>query len=275
MDDNVRILTLPYTNDLYAVHNSANNLKVLVILVAHYLIIIINWIFSFVFPLHEFQVSHEDEKSLISSPKTISFPSSNTTAINLFNPYNSIIFSHTFVWLLSILIRYYLKNFYYHRLRILGYHNHHRMVERYVHLPTSILHISNVLLLLATLILHHYDEIDILNIHLEPINVAQSIVSIASITILINIKITLYHEIRFRRFRNPPDVFCVDDPSRRLTSDGLNQVVIRSSSFLEDLLENQADLIYNLKLQNTHLRELLFNAMQNSARDPSDNADAN
>ncbi|KPM06891.1 hypothetical protein QR98_0053710 [Sarcoptes scabiei] len=40
MDDNVRILTLPYTNDLYAVHNSANNLKVLVILVAHYLIIV-------------------------------------------------------------------------------------------------------------------------------------------------------------------------------------------------------------------------------------------
>lgn len=38
----------------------------------------------------------------------------------------------------------------------------------------------------------------------------------------------------------------------------------RSSSFLEDLLENQADLIYNLKLQNAHLRELLFKASQSN-----------
>lgn len=39
---------------------------------------------------------------------------------------------------------------------------------------------------------------------------------------------------------------------------------IRSSSFLEDLLENQADLIYNLKLQNSHLRELLYKATNNN-----------
>lgn len=46
---------------------------------------------------------------------------------------------------------------------------------------------------------------------------------------------------------------------------------IRSSSFLEDLLENQADLIYNLKLQNAHLREMLFKATQTNSQTSMNN----
>ncbi|OTF74583.1 hypothetical protein BLA29_008713, partial [Euroglyphus maynei] len=148
-------------------------------------------------------------------------------------------------------------------LRILGYNNHHEKVKKHVLFSSFLLHLANGLLLISTVIFHHFDYIKIYGLHLKPINAAEIIISVASIPILINIHIHIYHEIKFRRSRNPPDVFCVDDPSRHLTSDGLNQVAIRSSSFLEDLLENQADLIYNLKLQNSHLRELLYKATNN------------
>ncbi|KAH9413619.1 uncharacterized protein LOC113790765 [Dermatophagoides pteronyssinus] len=255
MDDDLQILTLPYNNDLYAIHRKTNNIKVIILLVLHAILVIINWLLSFVFPLEQHNlvnlVWHEEEE----------------TKINLLNSYNLAIYSQLILWLLSLLIKHYLKNLYYRRLRILGYNNHHDKVRKHVSLSSFFLHVANGLLLISTVIFNHSDHLEIFGMHLKPINAIEIIISAASIPILINIHVHIYHEIKFRRSRNPPDVFCVDDPSRRLTSDGLNQVAIRSSSFLEDLLENQADLIYNLKLQNSHLRELLYKATSNQNGD--------
>lgn len=149
------------------------------------------------------------------------------TKINLLNSYNLTIYSQIILWLLSLMIKYYLKNIYYRRLRILGYNNHHTKVKKHILFTSFILHLANGVLLISTVIFNHSDRIEIFGVHLKPIHAAEIIISIASIPILINIHIHIYHEIKFRRSRNPPDVFCVDDPSRRLTSDGLNQVAIR------------------------------------------------
>lgn len=149
------------------------------------------------------------------------------TKINLLDSYNLTIYSQLIIWLFSLLIKHYLKNIYYRRLRILGYNNHHGKVKKHVLFSSFLLHLANGLLLISTVIFHHFDYIKIYGLHLKPINAAEIIISVASIPILINIHIHIYHEIKFRRSRNPPDVFCVDDPSRHLTSDGLNQVAIR------------------------------------------------
>jgi len=241
MDEDLQILTLPYNNDLYSIYNKTNNIKIFVLLLVHIIIIIIHLILSFVFPWKLKDASR-----------------------NLLDSYNLTIYCQIVVWVITLGIRYYFKNVYYLRLRILGYNNHHDKIKKFILFPSFVLHHSNAFLLLATVIIDKLDlnSLHIGNFHIQPINCAQLIISITSLLIIINNIIHFHHEFKFRRFRNPPDVFCVDDPSRRLTSDGLNQVAIRSSSFLEDLLENQADLIYNLKLQNAHLREMLFKATQ-------------
>lgn len=125
------------------------------------------------------------------------------------------------------MIKYYLKHHYYHRLRILGYNNHHEKVRKHVTLPSTVINITNAILLLATIILKHLDSINFWGIHLKAIHIIEIIISISSIILLIIIFFHIYHEFKFRKNRNPPDVFCVDDPSRRLTTDGLNQVAIR------------------------------------------------
>lgn len=148
---------------------------------------------------------------------------------NLFNAYNLTIYCHLILWLLTLLIQHYLKNIYYRRLRILGYYNHYKTVERFFSWPSWILHKSNALLLLSTIILYnlHLKSFSVFNWIVRPIHVAEAIITIVSILIIVIVSFNLFHETKFRRLRNPPDVFCVDDPSRRLTSDGLNQVVIR------------------------------------------------
>ncbi|KAH9390081.1 hypothetical protein TYRP_007630 [Tyrophagus putrescentiae] len=249
MDDDLQILTLPYNNDLYTIYNKTNNVKVFVLLLFHIAIIIVNWILSFVFPIKQnsFSLRQSDKPSLLSS-------------------YNLTVYCHLVVWLITLAIRCYFKDVYYKRLRILGYNNHHDRIKKFVLFPSFVLHHANAFLLLATVLLNglNISDLHVKSFHIRPIHCAELIISIAYFLVLINNVIHFYHELKFRRFRNPPDVFCVDDPSGRLTSDGLNQVAIRSSSFLEDLLENQADLIYNLKLQNAHLRELLFKASQSN-----------
>ena len=169
------------------------------------------------------------------------------------------------VWLLTVAIKLYLKNVYYKRLRILGYHNHNEAVRRHVRLPAAAFGHANAAILALTIIFSQIDpkSLQIKDFVFHPIHGVTIIISGASIAVLINNVLHFLAELRFRRYRNPPDVFCIDDPSNRLTSDGLNQVTIRSSSYLEDLLENQAELIYNLKLQNSHLRELLYKSTQN------------
>ncbi|KAI2804867.1 hypothetical protein BLOT_003855, partial [Blomia tropicalis] len=252
MDDDLQILTLPYNNDLYSIYNKTNNIKIFVILLFHILITIVQWILCFIIPIKQnvFLFIHLN----------------NNTKSNLFNPYNLTIYFQLILCAITLLIRFYLKNFYYKRLRILGYNNHHDRVKKYVLFPSIVLHHSNALLLISTIIFYNLNlnNLHIKDFYIKPIHSVELIVSISSLFIIVNNVLHFYHELKFRRFRNPPDVFCVDDPSRRLNQDGLNQVAIRSSSFLEDLLENQADLIYNLKLQNAHLREMLFKATQHN-----------
>lgn len=235
MDDDLQILTLPYNNDLYTIYNKTNNVKVFVLLLFHIAIIvctavflssltfaqlisqifafqIVNWILSFVFPIKQnsFSLRQSDKPSLLSS-------------------YNLTVYCHLVVWLITLAIRYYFKDVYYKRLRILGYNNHHDRIKKFVLFPSFVLHHANAFLLLATVLLNglNISDLHVKSFHIRPIHCAELIISIAYFLVLINNVIHFYHELKFRRFRNPPDVFCVDDPSGRLTSDGLNQVAIR------------------------------------------------
>lgn len=156
----------------------------------------------------------------------------NNTKSNLFNPYNLTIYFQLILCAITLLIRFYLKNFYYKRLRILGYNNHHDRVKKYVLFPSIVLHHSNALLLISTIIFYNLNlnNLHIKDFYIKPIHSVELIVSISSLFIIVNNVLHFYHELKFRRFRNPPDVFCVDDPSRRLNQDGLNQVAIRCSN---------------------------------------------
>lgn len=40
MDDDLQILTLPYNNDLYAIHRKTNNIKVIILLVLHAILVV-------------------------------------------------------------------------------------------------------------------------------------------------------------------------------------------------------------------------------------------
>ena len=185
----------------------------------------------------------------------------------MFSPVNLTVFSQLLVWILTLAIKYYLKNIYYRRLRILGYHNHNENVRKHVRIPAIAFGAANAAILAITIIFSQIDPktLQIKDFIFHPIHGVTIIISGASIAVLINNLLHFLRELKFRRYRNPPDVFCIDEPANRLTSDGLNQVTIRSSSYLEDLLENQAELIYNLKLQNTHLRESLHKSLQNNS----------
>lgn len=120
-----------------------------------------------------------------------------------------------------------MKNVYYRRLRILGYNNHHDKIRKFVMLPCFVLHKSNALLLLLTIIFSYVKDIHISDIHIKPIHGVEIVISLGTVANVVNIIIHIYHELKFRRIRNPPDVFCVDDHSRRMATDGLSQVAIR------------------------------------------------
>ena len=171
------------------------------------------WILSFVLPFKQ----NEFYSKLYSNKSS------------LFSSYNLTIYCQMISWLITIIIRYYFKNVYYKRLRILGYNNHHDKIKKHFLFPGFIFYHSNALLLVSTVIFNSFESniISIKNLNIKSIYSAETIISIASFLILVNNVIHFYHELKFRRFRNPPDVFCVDDPTNRLTSDGLNQVAIR------------------------------------------------
>lgn len=242
------------------------------------------------------------------------FNDSKTSDDNKFlSSYSITIYCHILVWLLLVAIRYYMRRVYYRRLRILGYYKHHSSVKRLSLIPSLVWHKATVVLLLLATLLSDSDKDLVISskVVLKPINVLQIVITIAVSIVVPFLSKHLYVEIRFRSDRNPPDVFCVEDPQHLVTSAGLNEVGVRygthlhssvhsgiarivgiglplnfaelhtrfskpihsivvplrPSSYLEDLLEKQADLIYNLKLQNTHLRQMLYKVSQRSARE--------
>lgn len=146
---------------------------------------------------------------------------------SLLNSYNLIIYSQLILWAIFLIVRFYFKNIYYHRLRILGYNNHHDKIMKFVMFPSLILHKSNALMLLLTIIMSQLKDIHINDIHIKPIHGVEIVISLGSVANVVNLIIHIYHELKFRRVRNPPDVFCVGDHSTRLSSDGLSQVAIR------------------------------------------------
>jgi hypothetical protein len=153
----------------------------------------------------------------------------------LLDSYALTIYSHLLLWLIILIIRHYLRNIYYKRLRVLGYYKHHDLVKCLSLIPAIVLHKSNALLLLLTTILCKYNDkvVNISNgIQLKPINFVQIIITTA-VTIIIPFLIKLfYHELKFRSERNPPDIFCVDDPQHLITSAGLNEIGVRYSNIL-------------------------------------------
>lgn len=233
-NSDLQVLTLPYNNDLYSVYNK-KNIKIIIILVLQIVLTvsiwlksnrifilihlnqIIHWVLSFVLPIkqNDFLVHSSD------APK-----------YDLLNSYNLVVYLHLLLWFITLLIKVYLENVYYRRLRILGYNNHHEKVKKFVNIPSFVLHKSNALLLLSTVLLYNLDwkNLSVGQI-VSPVHLAELIVSIVCLLIIINNSILIVHENRFRRFASPPDVFCIDDSSRRLTSDGLNQVTIRYNFF--------------------------------------------
>jgi len=182
--------------------------------------------------------------------------------------YLYVIISHLVVYLIVSLLRFTLHRLHYRRLRVIGYHSHYRSTVWLNKSTSWIFHRANGLILLATaLVCHYLEDQGIIPVHMggagvysvRPINILQSLIVLAvSIALPILFRFLL-HELRFRRDRKPPDVFCLDNPAH-LQHAGLSEIGIRSTSYLEDLLERQADLIYNLKLQNSYLRLTLHRA---------------
>lgn len=127
-----------------------------------------------------------------------------------------------------LIIKFYLKGVYYKRLRIIGFHKHHKLVSFLIVCPSFILHKANAVLLLATMILWKLDKdaLHIGNLHLQHYNVPQIIISLGTTIILPFLIKLLYLEIKFRQLKNPPDVFCVDDP-QHLEQAGLSETVTR------------------------------------------------
>ncbi|XP_054167090.1 transmembrane protein 192-like [Oppia nitens] len=267
MDDDLQILTLPYHNDLQSLYSQTNNNTALALIVLQFLLLLTTIVTSFVIPINDLTI--ETYSSVLSkSDMKINYSDNNK---KIMNSYFLTIVSHLIVWLLTLSIGYYMRNVYYRRLRILGYYKHHQLVRWLSHIPAFVLHKSNVALLILTAILYNIGQKDIIKlsdkIQLKPVNFEQLIVTVSVLIVMPFLIKWFYHEIRFRTDRNPPDIFCVEDPQRLVTSAGLNEIGVRPSSYLEDLLEKQADLIYNLKLQNTHLRQMLFKVSQRSGRE--------
>ncbi|CAG2161880.1 unnamed protein product [Oppiella nova] len=259
MDSDLQILTLPYNTDLSSLYSQTNNNIAIVLIVFQSLLLISIVLISFLVPLNDKSVQ-----------KYLAFNESNESNDKLLSPYSVTIYCHIVIWFVILVIRYYMRSVYYRRLRILGYYKHHSLVKTLSLIPSLVLHKTNALLLLLSTILYMYGQNVVKigdKIHLKATNFEQIIITISVAIISPFLMKWLYHEIRFRRDRNPPDIFCVEDPQHLVTSAGLNEIGVRPSSYLEDLLEKQADLIYNLKLQNTHLRQMLYKVTQRSARE--------
>ena len=145
------------------------------------------------------------------------------------NSFSITIYCHVFVWVLLVAIRYYMRRVYYRRLRILGYYKHHSSVKRLSLIPSLVWHKANAILLLLATILSDWDkDINISSkVVLKPINLLQMVITIAVTIVIPFLSKHLYVEIRFRSDRNPPDVFCVEDPQHLVTSAGLNEVGVR------------------------------------------------
>jgi hypothetical protein len=148
----------------------------------------------------------------------------------LLSPYSVTIYCHIVLWFVILVIRYYMRSVYYRRLRILGYYKHHSLVKTLSLIPSLVLHKTNALLLLLSTILYMYGQNVVKigdKIHLKATNFEQIIISISVAIISPFLMKWLYHEIRFRRDRNPPDIFCVEDPQHLVTSAGLNEIGVR------------------------------------------------
>ena len=152
----------------------------------------------------------------------------------LLDSYSITIYCNIILWIVLLLIRYYMRNVYYKRLRILGYYKHHSLVKCLSLMPSFVWHKTNAVLLLLTTIICSYDQKDMKfgpKIDLKPINLAQIVISLAVLVVIPFLIKHFYREIRFRIDRNPPDIFCVEDPQHLVTSAGLNEIGVRYVDF--------------------------------------------
>lgn len=180
-----------------------------------------------------------------------------------------IYFSHLAIRLLCYVFKLYLDRYYHNQLKLYGYHQQHGKSTFLSELIHLLFNKITLLLLLNSAIYQVISTSSDDTIHLYGKTITQTQIAkiiavvISSIIAVISGK-KLHMEIDFQRKQSPPDT--ITDNEINDTRQPPNDIGLRSSNLIEELLEKQYDMIVNLKLQNDHLRQLLMKAHETNDR---------
>jgi len=200
----------------------------------------------------------------------------NNPIINASHSSTVIYFSHLAIRLLCLVFKLYLDNYYHNKLKLYGYHKHHKSSTFLSEITHLLFNKITLLLLLNSTVFqvintNNDDTIHVLGLAINQAQVAKIIAVVMSSIITIISGKKLHIEIDFQRKQNAPDT--ITDNEINDTRQPSNDVGLRLSNSYEELLEKQSDMIINLKMQNDHLRLLLMKAHESTDQAQSETTD--
>ncbi|KAI0238300.1 transmembrane protein 192, partial [Lamellibrachia satsuma] len=172
--------------------------------------------------------------------------------------FSVIVYTHGTWWFVVLLADRYLR--WQHNLsRTYGYLEFYRQTKNIRRWPVMVFSAGNALLLIVLTLLHDYcsEDTDHCPGFLAPLhtcNYLQFVITLEVVVVTPILIIYLVKTVKFNKRQPSPDVTQEDTMSAFLHSQAhTSDVGFRDETFLDDVLEKQADLIRYLKQHNAHL----------------------
>jgi len=174
----------------------------------------------------------------------------------VFPAFDIVVFIHGGFWFIKLLFdRFY--HFHHMKMRRHGYLEFYRLTRYIRYLPLLIVSASNSILVILIKIIDKYCPIKCTSSNLEPVNFLQIFISIETAILIPALIYYLVQTIRFNKAKKSPDINKEIDRSFYSPAQ-LKDVGYRDSSYLNSILENQADMIRYLQERNEKMSQKLL-----------------